>query len=64
MQIDKESQIVFLTPKGRRVSLRVDANSPSVSDPIRTLAASGSAEGRAFAADYRLPAFVPGTPKN
>lgn len=62
MQTEQESQIVFLTPKGRRVSLRVDENFPSVSDPIRTLAASGGAEGRAYAADYRLPAFVPGAP--
>lgn len=62
MEAEKESQIVFLTPKGRRVSLRVDENFPSVSDPIRTLAASGGAEGRAFASDYRLPAFVPGAP--
>ncbi len=62
MHTEQESQIVFLTPKGRRVSLHVEENFPSVSDPVRMLAASGGAEGRAFAADYRLPAFVPGVP--
>lgn len=54
--------ITFLSPKGRKIVLDVRENCPSVTDPVRRMAAEDAVEGHAVVSDYRLPATVADTP--